>query len=180
MEDRTEPSNESSIESIVLQSIGSVGGGCALGGCLGYTAAGESVSSCMLGAAIGGLSIPVLGCIGLGSLKAYDMYLNRIQRATTPMERQVEMNELFGEMRRRGESDDRINQMYSIIQSPGGEIQLGTEQSPPEQEMVSANPMITGDSYKKGGFVKRTGMAYVHKGEYVVPRHRVKKCKVCV
>ena len=34
-------------------------------------------------------------------------------------------------------------------------------------------------SYKKGGLIKRTGLAYVHKGEYVVPVKDVKKCNVC-
>jgi hypothetical protein len=32
-------------------------------------------------------------------------------------------------------------------------------------------------SYKKGGRVKRTGLARLHKGEYVVPRGKVKRVK---
>ena len=34
-------------------------------------------------------------------------------------------------------------------------------------------------SHKKGGLIKRTGLAYLHKGEYVVPVKDVKKCNVC-
>lgn len=37
----------------------------------------------------------------------------------------------------------------------------------------------TGEEFKKGGFVKRTGLAKVHRGEYVVPRSKIKKCNVC-
>jgi hypothetical protein len=32
-------------------------------------------------------------------------------------------------------------------------------------------------SYKKGGRVKRTGLARLHKDEYVVPRNKVKRMK---
>lgn len=32
-------------------------------------------------------------------------------------------------------------------------------------------------SYKKGGRVKRTGLARLHRGEYVVPRGKVKRMK---
>ena len=45
------------------------------------------------------------------------------------------------------------------------------------------NPVYEGEevvpSFKKGGLIKRTGLAYVHKGEYVVPVKDVKKCNVC-
>lgn len=34
-------------------------------------------------------------------------------------------------------------------------------------------------SLKKGGLVRRTGLAYVHKGEYVVPTKDINKCNVC-
>jgi hypothetical protein len=30
-------------------------------------------------------------------------------------------------------------------------------------------------SYKKGGRVRRTGLALVHKGEYVIPRHKMRR-----
>lgn len=30
------------------------------------------------------------------------------------------------------------------------------------------------ESYKKGGKVKRTGLAYLHKGEVVIPKHKAK------
>ena len=33
------------------------------------------------------------------------------------------------------------------------------------------------DSYKKGGMVKKTGLAYLHKGEMVVPKKDVNKVK---
>lgn len=33
------------------------------------------------------------------------------------------------------------------------------------------------DSYKKGGIVKKTGLAYVHKGEKVIPAKKVKAGK---
>lgn len=33
------------------------------------------------------------------------------------------------------------------------------------------------DSYKKGGMVKKTGLAYLHKGEMVIPKKDVKKVK---
>jgi len=36
-------------------------------------------------------------------------------------------------------------------------------------------PVVYG--YKKGGRVKKTGLARVHKGEYVVPRGKVKRVK---
>jgi hypothetical protein len=32
-------------------------------------------------------------------------------------------------------------------------------------------------SFKKGGKVKKTGLAYVHKGEKVIPKNKVKKVK---
>lgn len=32
-------------------------------------------------------------------------------------------------------------------------------------------------SFKKGGKVKKTGVAKVHKGEHVIPKHKVKKVK---
>lgn len=36
-------------------------------------------------------------------------------------------------------------------------------------------PTYEGQEYKKGGMVKQTGMALVHKGEYVVPKNKVDK-----
>lgn len=32
-------------------------------------------------------------------------------------------------------------------------------------------------SYRKGGMVKKTGLARLHRGEYVVPRNKVKRMK---
>ena len=34
------------------------------------------------------------------------------------------------------------------------------------------------DSYKKGGTVKKTGLAYVHKGEKIIPRSKALKKKM--
>ena len=31
--------------------------------------------------------------------------------------------------------------------------------------------------FKKGGYVRKTGKALVHKGEYVIPKHQVDKMK---
>jgi hypothetical protein len=41
-----------------------------------------------------------------------------------------------------------------------------------QQEAAHAVP-----SYKRGGMVRKTGLARVHRGEIVVPRHRVKRAK---
>ena len=60
--------------------------------------------------------------------------------------------------------------------------------APPAQTMegqiseTTMNPMRTQpgtQSLKKGGLVRRTGLAYVHKGEYVVPTKDINKCNVC-
>lgn len=40
---------------------------------------------------------------------------------------------------------------------------------------VSGLPKITNDSYKKGGKVKQTGMALVHKGERVLTKKQAAK-----
>lgn len=83
-------------------------------------------------------------------------------------------------------------------------IVLNPDQAPEPQTMTTTNPLFrnnpsrrdssgmvvedpfgqlfnleTGEYFKKGGFVKRTGLAYVHRGEYVVPVNKIKKCNVC-
>ena len=42
------------------------------------------------------------------------------------------------------------------------------------REQAAAN-VSRGDSYKRGGRVKRTGLAKVHRGERVIPKSKVKR-----
>ena len=50
----------------------------------------------------------------------------------------------------------------------------------PPTEATTDNPVFGGyPSFSKGGLVKRTGLAYIHKNEYVVPARKVKHCNVC-
>jgi hypothetical protein len=44
-----------------------------------------------------------------------------------------------------------------------------------EQMAANANRQTPIPSYKRGGKVRKTGLARLHKGEYVVPRNQVKK-----
>ena len=48
---------------------------------------------------------------------------------------------------------------YVIVENPDGEIMVGKKEIP---------------QLKKGGLVKKTGIALVHKGEVVIPASRVK------
>ena len=79
------------------------------------------------------------------------------------------------------------NKTNAKIFSPGGAKQYNAGQrgvtakpfSPQWQSKVISNigKLMTVGSYKKGGKVKKTGLALVHKGELVVPANKVKKFK---
>lgn len=57
-----------------------------------------------------------------------------------------------------------------IYTEPKETIQTPTQPPPPPSKRnIRAPP-----SYKKGGKVKQTGLALVHKGEVVIPANRVK------
>lgn len=47
----------------------------------------------------------------------------------------------------------------------------------PARQGMKAGTVIGAPSYKKGGTVKKTGLALVHKGEKVIPKNKVEKKK---
>lgn len=53
------------------------------------------------------------------------------------------------------------------------ETALPTQEESRQQQLLGTTPRTTME-YKKGGIVKKTGLALVHKGELVVPAQRVK------
>jgi len=63
------------------------------------------------------------------------------------------------------------------LRGAGAGLSAGSSalRSQAEEDDSRIGPVIYG--YEKGGRVKRTGLARLHKGEYVVPRGKVKRVK---
>lgn len=55
--------------------------------------------------------------------------------------------------------------------------QMGVPANRVKDPMLNAQPKAEPSSYKKGGLVKKTGMAKVHKGEMVLTKKQVAKKK---
>ena len=64
---------------------------------------------------------------------------------------------------------------YKARLKAGGESLSRSGDSMIEDSRSSAAAGIHAVSYKKGGRVKRTGLARLHKGERVIPRSKVKR-----
>lgn len=90
--------------------------------------------------------------------------------------------------------DERFIPTYTAILSPPARQEFDTrtymnpifgDRQTTQEIMTTQTPfggnlnLETGEEFKKGGFVKRTGLAKVHRGEYVVPKSKIKKCNVC-
>jgi hypothetical protein len=65
-----------------------------------------------------------------------------------------------GMFKRKDKGKERIGSMDRTVAGGGGDGSIGSD------EMVP--------SYKRGGKVRKTGLARLHKGEYVVPKGRKK------
>ena len=165
---------------------------------------GTSCGCAFCGGMIGGFGFnaPLVGLCagGLCPLTTYGLYnttrltyryasqILAIQNATTPEDMQQAEIELTDTMRRDGVPQDQIDQtIRNVIMVEGPDGALDISISPPDPQNMTINPIARLEphegsdvqSFKKGGLIKRTGLAYVHKGEYVVPVNKVKRCNVC-
>ena len=188
---------------VIIDALVGTSCGCAFcGGMIG----GFGFNAPLVGLCAGGLCpLTTYGLYNTTRLTyRYANQILAIQNATTPEDMQQAEIELTDTMRRDGVPQDQIDQTIMnaiMVEGPGGEVGIANPVDrviirPPDPEgmtpgMHTINPIARLEldtlphegpdvpSFKKGGLIKRTGLAYVHKGEYVVPVNKVKRCNVC-
>ena len=168
--------------------------------------AGSGLQGAAIGAGVGAGIVPCVFGTGLGGLYCTQQYLRSIGtdlRSLRIRGEQEESERAYTEMTRMNpnvnierrnvivfENPDETYFMSSVPQSRQTGTFINPLMVPQSQEfdqrrMIAQTPfggnldLETGEEFKKGGFVKRTGLAKVHRGEYVVPRSKIKKCNVC-
>jgi len=167
-----------------------------VGGVFGY-AIGQGIQGALIGGGVGVGLVPCVVGTGIGGYRCAEPYLE----ARRIRQEREESDRAYIEMNERNRRDIPTQIGYQI-ENPDGTYSMAILDpdtvrndrntgtiinlnpllvAPQTQEFEPAEPegRITGEEFKKGGFVKRTGLAKVHRGEYVVPKSKIKKCNVC-
>jgi hypothetical protein len=166
----------------------------------------SGLQGAIIGASIGAGIIPCVLGTGVGALVCREQYLRSIgldSRTLRIRQQQEESERAYTEMTRRNQNVNIQRRNVILFENPDETYfmatvprsrQTGTFINPltvPQTQEFDQGRMIaqtpfggrldleTGEEFKKGGFVKRTGLAKVHRGEYVVPISKIKKCNVC-